>query len=259
LILDPRFVSFLIHLFARETVMPVSSSVARQNLLLNKLTDAELQHYLGHFEIVETQFRDVLYQQGQSIDYVYFPCGSIISNLIFMEDGLAIEVGTIGNESFSGIEVLFGAAEAIETAMCQIAGVSVRVEVNDFKNLIADHTPLHELLRRAGQAYLFMVSQTAACNRLHHVDGRFARWLLITHDRVRDDEFPLTQEFLAMMLGVQRPSVNVVAGAFQQAGIIKYTRGKVRILDREQLEEAACECYGKVRGNYQRLLDIPYG
>jgi CRP-like cAMP-binding protein len=258
-ILDPRSVSFLIHLFVEETIMPVSSSVARQNLLLNKLTDAELQQCLGHFEIVESKLKDMLCQQGQPIEYNYFPCGSVISNLIYMEDGLAIEVGTIGNESFSGVEVLFGATEAIETAICQIAGVSLRVEVNDFKNLIADHAPLQDLLRRAGQAYLFMVSQTAACNRLHHVDGRFARWLLITHDRVKEDEFPLTQEFLAMMLGVQRPSVNVVAGAFQQAGIVKYTRGKMRVLDRERLEEAACECYGKVRRNYERLLDIPYG
>jgi CRP-like cAMP-binding protein len=243
----------------KETVMPVNSSVARQNLLLNKLADAHLQPCLDRFEIAEMKVKDVLYQQAQPIEDVYFPCNSVLSNLIYMEDGLAIEVGTTGNESFTGIELLLGGSEATETTVCQIAGIGLRMPVNEFKNLLATYTPLSSLLQRAGQAYLFMVAQTAACNRLHQIEGRFARWLLITHDRVRSDEIALTQEFLAMMLGVQRPSVNLAAGTFQQAGIIQYSRGKIQVLDRERLEDAACECYGKVRRNYQRLLDIPYG
>jgi CRP-like cAMP-binding protein len=239
--------------------MPVNATVARQNLLLNKLADADLQPCLELFEIAEMKVKDVLYEQGQPIDDIYLPCNSVISNLIYMEDGAAIEVGTTGNESFTGVELLLGGTEATETAVCQIAGVSLRMPVNDFKHLMATYSPLGNLLQRAGQAYLFMVAQTAACNRLHQIEGRFARWLLITHDRVRSNEFALTQESLAMMLGVQRPSVNLTAGTFQQAGIIKYTRGKMQVLNRERLEEAACECYGKVRRNYQRLLDIPHG
>jgi CRP-like cAMP-binding protein len=239
--------------------MPVHSTVARQNLLLNKLTDAELQPCLSRFDIVENKLRDVMYQQGHPIEHVYFPCTCVFSNLIYMEDGMAIEVGTIGNESFIAAEALLGAGDSLETTVCQIAGTSLRMHINDFRAIIAGNTPIRRLLERAGQAYLFMVSQTAACNRLHHVNGRFARWLLITHDRVKEDEFALTQEFLAIMLGVQRPSINLVAGAFQQAGIIRYSRGKMRVLDREQLEEASCECYGKVRQTYQRLLAIPHG
>jgi CRP-like cAMP-binding protein len=243
----------------KEAAMSVHFAVARQNLLLNKLSDDELQPYLNQFDIVETRIKELPYKQGQSIEHVYFPCTNVFSCLIYMEDGMAIEVGTIGNESFTCIEALFGATEAIESALCQIAGTNLRMHISDFNAIIAAQSPMHKILQCAGQAYLFMVSQTAACNRLHHVDGRFARWLLITHDRVAEDEFPITQEFLAVMLGVQRPSVNLVAGAFQQAGIIKYSRGKMRVLDRERLEEAACECYSKVRNNYRRLLGFPRG
>jgi CRP-like cAMP-binding protein len=243
----------------KETAMSVHFATARQNLLLKKLSDEDLLPYLSQFEIVETSLKQMLFEQGQTIDYVYFPCSSVFSCLVYMEDGMAIEVGTVGNESFICMETLFGGTEATETVLCQIAGVSLRMPIDDFRAVIAAQTVLFRLLQCAGQAYLVMVSQTAACNRLHHIEGRFARWLLITHDRVGGDEFPLTQEFLAIMLGVQRPSINLVAGAFQQAGIIRYSRGKIRILDRKQLEESACECYVKVRRNYQRLLDFPQG
>jgi CRP-like cAMP-binding protein len=239
--------------------MQVNVTAARQNLLLNLLTDEQLQPYLGQLEIVEHKFKDVLYQQEGEIDSVYFPCSSVSSNIIYMEDGMGIEVGTTGNESFVGVELLLGGTRATETVIMQIPGTSLRMNADVLRDIIRKQSPLHALLERAGQAYLAMVSQTAACNRLHHIEGRFARWLLITHDRVRQDSFPLTQEFLAMMLGVQRPSVNLTAGAFQQAGIIRYTRGHIHVLDRIKLEDSACECYDKVRRNMQRLLGISHG
>ena len=176
-----------------------------------------------------------------------------------MEDGVGIEVGTCGNESFTGVELLLGATVAVETVSCQIPGHSLRMKVDDFRLTADNHLPFRRLLQCSAQGYLAQVSQSVACNRLHNVENRFARWLLITHDRVQGDEFALTQEFMAAMLGVHRPSDSLVAGMFQQAGIIKYTRGHVTILDRAKLEEASCECYGVVRKQYQRLLGVPHG
>jgi CRP-like cAMP-binding protein len=125
--------------------------------------------------------------------------------------------------------------------------------------VFADARALSKILKCSGQAYLAQVSQSVACNRLHSTDIRFARWLLVTHDRVEGNEFEITQEFLAAMLGVHRPSISVVAGLFQQAGIIQYTRGHMKILDRARLEESACECYAMVRGQFERLLGVPRG
>jgi CRP-like cAMP-binding protein len=239
--------------------MAVNSSVARQNLLLNHLTDAELQPYLSQLSIVEHKLKDSLYQREAEIAHVYFPCTCVSSNIVYMEDGLGIEVGTIGNESFTGVELLLGATRAMETVTIQIPGISVRMGVDDFRSILQTRTPLQQLLQRAGQAYLFMVSQTGACNRLHQIEYRFARWLLIAHDRVRQDTLPLTQEFLAIMLGAQRPTVNLIASTFQKAGIIRYNRGQIEVLDRARLEDSACECYGKVRLMHERLLGIPRG
>jgi CRP-like cAMP-binding protein len=176
-----------------------------------------------------------------------------------MEGGSGVEVGTVGNEGFTCVEALFDARIALETVVCQIEGSSLRIPIEDFRNLISEPGDLTRLLHRSGQAYLSQVSQSVACNRLHSIDMRFARWMLITHDRVQGNEFTLTQEFLAAMLGVHRPSVSTVAGIFQHAGMIKYSRGHMKILDREKLEEASCECYQVVRGHFERLLGTARG
>lgn len=230
-----------------------------QNHLLSRLPDDQYQQLLPFFELVPTNVKDVLCQQGQPFEYVYFPCDCAHSCTLCMEDGTMVEVGTIGNESHTNVEVLVGATHATETIVCQIAGHSLRMKVSDFREAISTLLPLRLLAECCAQGYLAQVSQSVACTRLHSVEMRFARWLLVTHDRVQGNEFNLTQEFLAAMLGVHRPSVSVVAGMFQHAGLIKYSRGHMRILNREKLEETACECYATVRDQYQRLLGMPRG
>jgi len=241
--------------------MSITSAQAQQcqNYLLSRLPDEQYQRLFPLFDLVQTKLKDVLCQQGQPIEYVYFPCSSAQSCLVYMEDGSMVEVGTVGNESHTNVEVLVGATRATETIVCQIAGQSLRMKVSDFREAISTMSPLRHLAECCAQGYLAQVSQSVACNRLHSVEMRFARWLLVTHDRVQGNEFYLTQEFLAAMLGVHRPSVSLVAGVFQQAGLIKYSRGHMKILDREKLEETTCECYSAVRKQYQRLFGLPRG
>jgi CRP-like cAMP-binding protein len=241
--------------------MSISLVQARHchNHLLAKLTDEQFRPLLPMFEVIETKVGDVLLRQGQPIEYVYFPIYSTHSCMVYMENGSAVEVGTIGNESFTGIELLFDATLSAETLVCQIAGTNLRMSANDFQEVIGTARALTRILKCSGQAYLAQVSQSAACNRLHSTDMRFARWLLITHDRVQGDEFLITQEFLAAMLGVHRPNVSVVAGIFQQAGMIRYNRGHMKILDRAKLEESACECYAMVSSQFERLLGVRRG
>lgn len=241
--------------------MPVTLAQAHQcqNHLLAKLPDEHYQRLLPRLDLVQTKLKEVLYRQDETIQYVYFPCNFALSCMLYMEDGSMVEVGTIGNEGFTNIELLLAGTHSTETIVCQIAGQSLRMKENDFREAISGPTPLRHLAECSGLAFLAQVSQSVACNRLHSIEMWFARWLLITHDRVQGDEFNLTQEFLASMLGVHRPSISLVAGVFQQAGLIKYSRGHMKVLDREKLEEAACECYGTVRRQHQRLLGISRG
>lgn len=241
--------------------MSVALAQARQcqNQILTRLSDEQYQELLPMLDLVQTDLKDVLCRQGEPIQYAYFPCSGAQSCMVFLENGNMVEVGTVGNESFTNIELMVDATNATETIVCQIAGQSLRMKASDFKEVVGRMSQLRHLALCSAQAYLAQVSQSVACNRLHTVEMRFARWLLITHDRVQGDAFHLTQEFLAAMLGVHRPSVSLVAGMFQQAGIIRYSRGHMQILNREKLEEAACECYGVVRAKYQRLLNISRG
>lgn len=229
------------------------------NFLLGTLSDDDLKLLLPKLELVEVKLKENLYERDATIPHVFFPTSAVISNMVFMANGTAIEVGTVGNEGFSPMEVLLDATTASETAICQIAGKALRIGLNDFKDAIRHSTSLRNVLQHYGQAYLSLVSQSVACNRLHHVDARFARWLLTTHDRVHSDDFYLTQEFLADMLGVHRPSVSIIASAFQKAGLIQYSRGHMKILDRTRLAKASCECYGTVRSQFKRLAGIAVG
>ncbi len=229
---------------------------ARSNRLLALLPLAEYQRLLPRLEMVDINFKDVVFERNKPIEYVYFPCTSVFSVLSFAKDGAAVEVGTIGNEGFGGIDILIGGKLATDTTICQVTGSSLRMRTGDFQEAINGDTPLRNVTQRFLRAFLSQVSQSVLCNRLHTIEERFARWVLMTHDRVPGNEFHLTQEFLADMLGVQRPSVSVVAGAFQQAGLIKYSRGNMTILNRAGLEGTACECYANVCEQFNRLLDV---
>ncbi|HVL75386.1 MAG TPA: Crp/Fnr family transcriptional regulator [Noviherbaspirillum sp.] len=227
------------------------------NRLLAALPEPEYQALRPHLEYLVTPIRFIVFERDKPITHVYFPLEGAHSVLAIMEDGAAVEVGTVGNEGFTTVDVLTGADSAIETTIVQVPGSSLRLPIEQFHAAAAEGSALHRLLTRYLQVYLAQVSQSVACNRLHSIEQRFARWVLMSHDRVHGDRFQLTQEFLADMLGVYRPSVSLVARTFQQAGLIQYQRGVMTILDRGGLEEAVCECYSVVRQRYEKTFGKP--
>ena len=236
-----------------------ATATACRNFILSNLPEAEYQALRPDLEYFPTPLRTVLYERDKEIHHVYFPLSGCHSVLAIMEDGAAIEVGTVGNEGMSTVDVLTGSSVATETTISQIPGDSLRIPVERFKAAFERQPELRRLSLCFLQAYLSHVSQSVACNRLHTTEERFARWILASHDRVQGDEFQLTQEFLADMLGVHRPSVSLVAKRFQQAGLLDYRRGIVRILDRAGLEETACECYAVVKARFARALGKAVG
>jgi CRP-like cAMP-binding protein len=229
------------------------------NLLLSTLNDEEYQAIAPRLQTVSLSLKQKLQVRDEAPQYVYFPSTAVVSVLAFMANGSAVEVGTIGNEGFLGIEILIGGEVATETTICQITGESLRMDVEDFREAIAGDTPLRRISQNYMLAYVSMMAQSVACNRLHSIEERFARWILMTHDRVQGDQFDLTQEFISDMLGVHRPSVSLVASTFQQAGYIRYTRGHMSILNRPGLEDVTCECYGTVSKQFERLLGLKRG
>lgn len=236
-----------------------ATAAACSNHILSNLPEAEYQALKPALEYFPTPMRTVLFERGKDIQYVYFPLSGCHSVLAIMRDGAAVEVGTIGNEGMSTVDVLTGSTVATETTICQIPGESLRMRTEAFNQALEGNVLLRRLAYRFLQAYLTQVSQSVACNRLHSTEERFARWILLSHDRVRGDDVHLTQEFLADMLGVHRPSVSLVARRFQQAGLLDYRRGAIRILDRVGLEGMACECYAVVRKQFERTLGKPVG
>jgi CRP-like cAMP-binding protein len=231
---------------------PAPTAAACANRLLALLPEAEYQNLRSQLEYVDTPTRFVVYERDKPITQVYFPLEGAHSVLAIMEDGAAVEVGTIGNEGFSTVDVLTGTIVAMETTICQIPGSALRLPLTVFQKAIEGDTVLASVTTRFLQVYLAQVSQSVACNRLHSLEQRFARWVLMCQDRMQGDEFRLTQEFLADMLGVYRPSVSLVARSFQQAGLLRYNRGVINILDRKGLEEVCCECYRVVRRRYEK-------
>ncbi|HEY0061719.1 MAG TPA: Crp/Fnr family transcriptional regulator, partial [Telluria sp.] len=223
------------------------------NTLLGALSEDDYRTLAPSLQPVHLSRKTIVGTRGAPISHVHFPCGAVLSVLAFMQSGAAVEVGTIGREGFFGLELLVGGTEWTETTVCQIEGPSLRMAARDFLDAVTGPTPLRELAQRYLMIYLALVSQSVACNRLHNIEERFARWMLMTHDRVDGDDFFLTQDFIADMLGVHRPSVSLVAGAFQQAGLIKYSRGLMTILSREGLEEASCECYAATAGQFAKM------
>jgi CRP-like cAMP-binding protein len=228
-----------------------------RNRLLALLAAAEYESLQDHLELVETPHKFLAMERDMPIKHVYFPCTVVFSILVTKEDGSAVEVATIGNEGAVAIDAFVGRELAHDNVVCQVPGQSMRMPLSSFEKAIDGDTPLRMILQRYLQAYLGMVSQSVACNGLHTLDERFARWLLMTADRTQRHDFQLTQEFLAIMLGVHRPSVSLVANAFQQAGVIEYNRGHMRVLNRPALEKTACECYAMVNKHFERAFG-PY-
>lgn len=229
------------------------STERARNALLCALDAAEYSRLLEDAETVELRLRTVLYEANAPITHVYFLGRGVASIIAPVGDGVSVEVGTVGNEGLVGLPLLFGVDREPAKAFIQVAGAGIRVTAAAFQAAVDASAPLRALVLRYAQSYLSQVSQSSACNRAHSIEERCARWLLMTHDRVDADEFLLTQEFLALMLGVRRAGVTVAAGILQKAGFIEYTHGCIKVVDRAGLESAACACYGIIRGGYDGL------
>lgn len=226
----------------------------RQNAILSGVSDVTAARVIDRGELLDLALRQEIYQSEQTIQTVFFPIDSVLSVVARMKDGSEIEVGTIGREGMSAFPLLMGATATANYCYCQVRGQAVRIPSDLFHELVAADPKFRQLLDRYLQSYVNMLGQLAACNRLHSIYERCARWLLMTHDRVDADNIPLTQEFLAMMLGTGRSGVSIAAATLQQAGFIKYNHGMIHILDRLGLESAACECYEVARTQFEGLL-----
>ncbi|MEW6497983.1 MAG: Crp/Fnr family transcriptional regulator [Cyanobacteriota bacterium] len=229
------------------------------NRLLAALPDAEYQRLIPHLERVPLPLKQVLHKAGESIEYVYFPHRAIVSLISTPEEGSKVEVGLVGNEGIVGIPAALGDNIATITAMVQIPDSGMRMEASVLKTEFGRGSVVQSLLLRYTQALYALTSQNVACNRLHQIDERLARWLLLVCDFVGSNELQLTQEFISEMLGVRRAGVTEAANRLQQAGLICYKRGKITILNREKLEAASCSCYGIIKGEYGRLLGTDNG
>ena len=234
---------------------PHDTPTPTANRLLAALPPANYAAIAPHLEPLALPLKYILYEPNKPIEYVYFPLGGVCSIVTLMEDGAAVEVGTVGKEGMIGIPVFLGAMSTPTQAFIQVPGDGVRIPANTFRRLLAENEPLRVMLQRYTQALFVQIAQSTACNRVHAVEARCAHWLLMTADRVGNSEFPLTQEFLGQMLGVRRATVNEVQRTLQQAGLIRYSRGHITILDRAGLEAMSCECYGVIRTEYDRLLE----
>ena len=217
------------------------------NRLLAALSKQEYQRLQPDLKQVPLVFGDILYEAGEVIKDVYFPNQGIISLLSAVEERSTLEVGIVGSEGMAGIPIFLGAKTSLNRALVQGAGTAMCMKAAVLRQQIKGHRPLSELLRRYTHLLLTQISQGAVCNRFHRVEERLARWLLMTHDRLRSDEFRLTQEFLSDMLGVRREGVVKAARILQRRKLIHYVRGHLKILSRAGLEAASCQCYDLMR------------
>jgi CRP-like cAMP-binding protein len=231
-----------------------TAHAAEQNRLLRALPVAEYASLLPQLTPVVLGLKQVLIEPDAPIRDVYFLRSGVGSMVADEQEGGSVEVGTIGPEGLIGLPVLMGADRMPYRVFVQIEGDGWRLSADAFRRLVDERAPVRHLLLRYAQAFSDQVSQSVACNRLHTLDERCARWLLMTHDRVHGESFELTHEFLSLMLGVRRAGVTVAMGALQGAQIIRYARGRVTVLDRPRLEEASCGCYHITRSAYDRLL-----
>jgi CRP-like cAMP-binding protein len=203
---------------------------------------------------VRQEFRTVLFRRGDQVRYVYFPISGLYSLLAPTANSDTVEVGTVGREGFIGIELHLGVDKAYCTAIAQVPGEAIRIDAETFQSEVKRCETVTSVLGRYIHALYVQTVQWVACNRLHSLDERFARWLLSSADTLGSDSLPLTHDFLAKMLGVRRPSVTLAAGALQRAGLIESSRGMIRIVNRRGLENISCDCYRLVRDHYDALL-----
>ncbi|MDB5368730.1 MAG: Crp/Fnr family transcriptional regulator [Roseomonas sp.] len=231
-----------------------SANASTRNQLLAALPPEELAQIWPRLERVDFPLRQVVQAPEQRILATYFIETGWISMVALLADGGSAEVGHTGREGMVGLPLLFGSDTGLVEAMVQSPVTALRLSAQDFQQALEHNPKFRALLLRYALAFNEQVAQTAACNGRHVLEQRLARWLLMAHDRADGDEFTMTQDFLAMMLCVQRPGVTVAAQHLQKAGLIRYGRGRITITDRDGIERAACECYGTVRRRFEELL-----
>ena len=226
----------------------------RQNSLLAALPDAEWARWQTQLEPVDLPLGKVLYESGSKLTHVYFPTTAIVSLLYVMEDGASAEIAVVGHEGIVGISLFMGGETTPSRALVQSAGKGFRLKAKLMLQEFNRAGPALHLLLRYTQALITQMAQTAVCNRHHSLDQQLCRWLLLSLDRLHSSELVMTQELIANMLGVRREGVTEAAGHLQRAGLIRYQRGRISVLDRDGLERRSCECYGVVKREYDRLL-----
>ena len=226
---------------------------SNENRLLAALSPEEHARLAPHLELVPLALGQILFRPEDRLDFAHFPLTAIVSLLTELEDGTGMEVGLVGREGVAGVSVFLGGTET-KVATVQAEGVGLRIRAGALREEFARGGTLQSALLRYTHALMAQISQSAVCNVRHPLPGRLARWLLMYHDRLGREEFDLTHEFIANMLGVRRAGITEVAATLQQAGFINYQRGHIRILDRAGLEEFACECYPVVAEKFDDLL-----
>jgi CRP-like cAMP-binding protein len=235
-------------------VRPPPTDGRPKNRLLAALPAEDFRRILPQLKTVAVAAKQVLLKRGEPIRYIYFPNGGVCSVTAMMKNGTAVEVATVGDEGMLGIAAFFGGAAMPGESMVQVPDTDAeRMTVEAFHTELDRRGAFHDAVSRYAQGTIALMMQSTACMALHHVNERCCRWLLMTQDRIRADQFILSHEFLAMMLGSTRPTVTLVAGTLQKAGLIRYIHGRVTILDRPGLEAASCECYATVKGEFDRL------
>lgn len=240
------------------TIMP-GSHAPHQNHLLAALPPAERERIYPHLELIPMPLGKVLYESGDLLRHVYFPTDSIISLLYVMADGASAEISVVGNDGLIGVALFMGGETTPSRAVVQSAGFAYRLVGQRLKDEFHRNGEMQLLLLRYTQALLTQMAQTAVCNRHHSVDQQLCRWLLLSLDRLSGNELVMTQELIANMLGVRREGVTEAAGRLQKLGIIRYSRGRIAVLDRPRLEQLCCECYAVVKRETDRLLPNPHG
>jgi CRP-like cAMP-binding protein len=226
----------------------------RTNRLLSLLSDSDYERLRPHLSPVVFDYRKSLYEASRPIEHVYFPIDGVASLVITTAEGAGAEVGTIGNEGLVGLPICLGDDEAPSSVYVQVPGTALRLDARVFRGELGASPTLNLIMLRYAHAFFNQVAQSAACAHLHRVEQRCCRWLLMTRDRMPTGDFLLTHEFLGMMLGVRRTTVTDVMGSLQKAGLIRYRRGHVTILDQEALQQRACECYDISKVEFDRLL-----
>lgn len=227
------------------------------NDLLAALPPAERRRWQPLLEPVDLPLGKVLYESGSTMSHVYFPTTAIVSLLYVLEDGASAEIAVVGREGLVGIALFMGGESTPSRAVVQSAGTGYRMRAAAVKEEFDRSSAVLHLLLRYTQALITQMAQTAVCNRHHSLDQQLCRWLLLSLDRLEGTELVMTQELIANMLGVRREGVTEAALKLQAAGLIRYARGRIQVLDRAGLEQRTCECYGVVRKEYQRLLPPP--